>query len=189
MPIAAQPRARIKGPPPKITEERVLKTAEYLCSGLPLRYALAIDSPVIPIAHWHAVLQAKPVLSAIFEQRVAQLMRDMLAKVSKAECLRKLPPDVWILERRFGEDFGLQKSPSHVTINQTVIGVGQDILSRASELVRRKTPEELAGNAGQFGNAKRFKNKRGLHKHGSSIDVDAQVKPDTQSSSGTSPTQ
>lgn len=139
-----QTRPRSKGKPPKVTEERVTSVADYLCKGLPLTYALAVDSPVIPLNHWNEVLQRSTVLSAIYEQRVARNLKAMLEKIGSAECLRKMPPEVWIVERRFREHFGQDRSPSHVTINQTVIGISQDIANRGAELLRRKTPEEIA---------------------------------------------
>lgn len=133
--------------PPKVTEDTVKNVSGHVCQGIALRHALALETPIIPYGHWVASLQGSTKLAAIYAKGIAEGIRDMMGKVRAAECLRKMPPEVWLLERLFPEDYGQTKSPTSVTINQTVIGVGQDILARSAELVRRRTPEEIAARA------------------------------------------
>lgn len=135
------------GRPPLVTPEIVERVAARIVSGVPLRYALALETPVIPVAHWHKSIEGSPKLSAIYDKKIGEGIDAMLQKVAAAECLRKLPPEVWILERRFKEFFGQQRELANLTVNQTVIGISEEVRRRAAELLARKTTKVLPQSA------------------------------------------
>ncbi len=142
MVCVSQPKPPVvkEGRPPKVTPENAVRIAERFTTGLPLNMALHLETPIIPIDHWHKSLQASPKLSAIFMKAIAERMQVMLLDIAK-EKLRTMPATVWILERRFSEYFGNVKA-SNVTINNTVIGLGQDILTRGQRLLKKQAIQQ-----------------------------------------------
>ncbi len=125
---------------PKVTEDMAFRMAHRLFKGLPLRLACAQETPVITPAHWHDRLAKSPKLTAIFDKELGRLMLELLEQIASGD-LRHMPGGVWILERRFAEYFGQAKSQS-VTINNTVIGLGQDILTRGQRLLKKQAIQQ-----------------------------------------------
>ncbi len=110
---------------------------------MPLRLALHLETPVCPQAHWEKMLLSSPKLSAIYLKALAIHMRAGLDEIL-SEKLRTMPARVWVWERTMPQYFGNVKA-SNVTINNTVIGLGQDILTRGQRLLKKQAIQQAIG--------------------------------------------
>ena len=128
-------RHKTGGRLPAITAEIVDRVAGRLVKGMPLKYALAAEKLGLTVTHWHQQLAKGAGLSRKFEEKVADYLEPVLDSIAK-EKLRTMPAAVWLLERRFPEDFAAPKSRDGVQVNVAINNaIPQESYARAARLI------------------------------------------------------
>lgn len=134
---------------PKVTVETALRIADRIASGMPLRYACALENPPIPAGHFEKGIESSTRIASAYDQRIAQHMERFLAIQNNPETkLRGMPASVWVWERRFPQFFAPPKTgTASVSVNlQTCIGLSDDIAKRARAFVVTSKPVKQLGN-------------------------------------------
>jgi hypothetical protein len=128
-------RQKTGGRLPAITPEIVDRVAGRLVKGMPLRYALAAERLGVTVGHWHQQLEKGTGLRRKFEEKVAEYLEPVLDSIGR-EKLRTMPASVWLLERRFPEDFAAPKTRDGVQVNVAINNAPPaDAYARAARLI------------------------------------------------------
>lgn len=141
-PIKSQ-RKRPKTGCPTVTPEVVDRVADRMVKGMPMRYALAAEKLGLTVSLWRQQLEKRPVLLRLFEEKVSDYLGPVLDAIGK-EKLRTMPASVWLLERRFPDEFAPPKNrDGGVQVNVQVNQVSGESLVRAARLVTHKPAKSI----------------------------------------------
>jgi hypothetical protein len=125
------------GPAPKVTVDTVQAVAEFMCQGMPLKYACASLPMPITSEHFLQSIGANSVLAHSYNRKIAEEIQPLVASI-KGTTSKEMPTGTcWFLERLFPEEFSTNRGKGGVTVNvQTIVGIGEDIRARVSAHVR-----------------------------------------------------
>lgn len=123
------------GANPKVTPQTLDEIANLMLTGLSLKRALQLSSQWIPFKHWSDSLNRSTKLRAAWEQKEAAVIQHFMQGIVGKPNKEMAVGSCWHLERNFGDEFKTSKG-SGVSVNiNNVIGIGDDVRSRAKHLL------------------------------------------------------
>jgi len=123
-----------RGPERSVTLEVVERVGKRVAIGMPIEYALALETHMITVDCFHKALQTDTKLSTHLAKFKAEYLERVLTKLAESD---DLSHPRWLLPRRFPDIFALASEKAEAARDGEKVADGlQDLLNRSRELAR-----------------------------------------------------
>ena len=142
--VVRKKRRKSGGRPPKITAEIIERIAERVAHGVPKKYACALDDVPVSVSGLDCALARSTVFTRVWDRKIASIIEPAMDSIRGRDAKTLPVGTCWWLERCHGFSTSKQAAVS-LTINNTVVGIQQDVMNRAQVLLKNSyAPKEKA---------------------------------------------